>query len=93
MAEEVEPADAKAPFLHLRAQGHDELADIPGDGLGGGDGFGEDAAHLDEAFGALATFDATFEVTDFHLYEHGDDGVWRPMTDFALSGEPLQPSS
>ena len=50
-------------------------------------------AQLDEAFGALATFDATFEVTDFHLYEHGDDGVWRPMTDFALSGEPLQPSS
>ncbi|GAA8849540.1 2'-5' RNA ligase family protein [Helicobacter pylori] len=50
-------------------------------------------AQLDRAFGDLATFDASFEVTSFHLYDHGADGVWRPQTGFELSGEPLRPSS
>lgn len=52
----------------------------------------EDAG-LDRAFDELAGFDAAFDVTEFHLYEHGGDGVWRPMTGFELSGERLQPSS
>ncbi|WP_114202731.1 2'-5' RNA ligase family protein [Janibacter anophelis] len=50
-------------------------------------------AGLDRAFEELAHFDAAFEVGEFHLYEHGADEVWRPMTAFALSGERLQLSS
>ena len=48
---------------------------------------------LDRAFDELAGFDAAFEVDGFHLYDHGDDGVWRPVLDFGLTGERLQPSS
>ena len=44
----------------------------------------EDA--LDHAYDALADFDCTFEVADFHLYQHGDDGVWRPATTYTLGG-------
>ena len=47
---------------------------------------------LDRAFDELAGFDASFEVTQFHLYDHGDDGVWRPMLDFDLAGRPLRSS-
>ncbi len=50
-----------------------------------------DEPQLDRAFDELADFDATFEVTQFHLYDHGNDGVWRPMLHFDLTGEPLQP--
>ncbi|GAB3678522.1 2'-5' RNA ligase family protein [Angustibacter aerolatus] len=32
---------------------------------------------LDTAFEALAGFECRFTVDAFHLYEHGDDGVWR----------------
>lgn len=42
--------------------------------------------HLDEAFEGLAHFEARFEVADFHLYRHGEDSVWRPVADFALTG-------
>jgi 2'-5' RNA ligase len=52
-----------------------------------------DEAGLDRAFDELAHFDARFEVDDFHLYEHGADGVWRPVLAFALSGSRLQPAS
>lgn len=52
-----------------------------------------DDTGLDRAFDEMAFFDASFEVEEFHLYEHGGDGVWRPLTAFALSGERLQPSS
>ncbi|WP_018347915.1 2'-5' RNA ligase family protein [Longispora albida] len=41
---------------------------------------------LDRAFDELAGFDATFEVRAFTLYEHGEDGTWRPRRDFALAG-------
>ena len=41
---------------------------------------------LDEAFDGLAHFEARFEVADFHLYRHGEDSVWRPVADFALTG-------
>lgn len=40
--------------------------------------------NLDRAFTELADFECTFDVTEFHLYEHGSDGVWRPVRTFAL---------
>lgn len=43
-----------------------------------------DEQALDHAYDALADFDCSFDVTDFHLYVHGDDGVWRPFRTFAL---------
>ncbi|WP_277452450.1 2'-5' RNA ligase family protein [Janibacter sp. DB-40] len=52
-----------------------------------------DESGLDRAFDDLAGFEATFEVSRFHLYDHGSDGVWRPMVDFDLTGERLQPAS
>ena len=42
---------------------------------------------LDLAFISLADFDAAFDVTQFALYEHGPDGLWRPQRDFVLGGE------
>ncbi len=42
---------------------------------------------LDEAYDALAGFDAHFEAREFCLYVHGADGVWQVRTRFAL-GEP-----
>ena len=41
---------------------------------------------LDRAFSELADFDADFVVEQFHLYEHGDDAVWRPVRSFVLGG-------
>jgi 2'-5' RNA ligase len=49
----------------------------------------EDA--LDRAYEALADYDCGFEVDAFHLFVHGDDGVWRPIADFTLAGDPVQP--
>lgn len=43
----------------------------------------EEAA-LDRAFDELARFEAVFEVTSFHSYTHGEDGMWRPDRDFRL---------
>ena len=43
-------------------------------------------ASLDQAFTELADFEARFEVDAFHLYEHGDDKVWRPVRSFPLRG-------
>jgi len=39
---------------------------------------------LDAAFDGMADFDASFLVEEFHGYEHGDDGVWRPAREFVL---------
>ncbi|GAB2457063.1 2'-5' RNA ligase family protein [Xylanimonas ulmi] len=39
---------------------------------------------LDRAFERMTGFDAAFDVTALHLYEHGDDGVWRPQRRFDL---------
>jgi 2'-5' RNA ligase len=44
------------------------------------------AAALDRAFEELAGFEASFDVAAFTLYEHGDDGMWRPQRDFPLVG-------
>ena len=39
---------------------------------------------LDRAFTDLADFECSFDVDEFHLYEHGADGVWRPVRTFRL---------
>jgi 2'-5' RNA ligase len=41
---------------------------------------------LDAAAADLADFDTAFLVDSFHSYAHGDDGVWRPVRDFSLTG-------
>lgn len=41
---------------------------------------------MNNAFATLAGYDAVFDVTAFDLYQHGDDGYWRPERDFALTG-------
>jgi len=46
-----------------------------------------DDAALDRAFDEMATYEAQFDVAGFHLYEHGDDGVWRQATQFPLSAD------
>jgi len=43
---------------------------------------------LDRAFRQMATFEAAFDVTEFWLYEHGPDAVWRPQRNFALGHSP-----
>ncbi|PKK12741.1 MAG: 2'-5' RNA ligase [Thermomonospora sp. CIF 1] len=43
---------------------------------------------LDRAFKELAGYRAEFTVWGFSLYEHGPDGVWRPLRDYPFgSGE------
>lgn len=39
---------------------------------------------LDRAFETLSEYEARFEVWGFSLYEHGEDGVWRPQRDFCF---------
>jgi 2'-5' RNA ligase len=41
---------------------------------------------MDEVFEELAGFEASFEVTGFHLYVHDDSRGWRPTHHFALAG-------
>jgi len=41
---------------------------------------------LDDAMDELADYDATFVVTRFHCYLRGDDEVWRPRSEFRLTG-------
>jgi len=43
-------------------------------------------AALDRAFEELAGFHAQFLVDSLQVFEHGDDGVWRPVRDFPLGG-------
>ena len=43
---------------------------------------------LDRAFTELAEFDAAYDVDSLQVFEHGDDGVWRPVRDFPLVGAP-----
>jgi 2'-5' RNA ligase len=51
-----------------------------------------DEAALDRAFTEMADVDVAFEVTGFSLFEHGEDGVWRPQRDFVLGGPLLGPA-
>lgn len=39
---------------------------------------------LDRAFAELASFEARYRVAALQVYEHGDDGVWRPVRAFPL---------
>jgi 2'-5' RNA ligase len=43
---------------------------------------------LDRAFAEMAGFEAVFAVDTVQVYEHGDDGVWRPVTPFRLRARP-----
>lgn len=40
---------------------------------------------LDRAFAELADFEAQFLVDSIQVFEHGDDGVWRPVRSFPLT--------
>ncbi len=39
---------------------------------------------LDRAFEELAAFECEFDVTEFHLYVHGEEAGWQPTHRFAL---------
>jgi 2'-5' RNA ligase len=41
-----------------------------------------DDTAMDRAFNELASYECSFEVGAFHLYEHGDDLVWRSVRSF-----------
>jgi 2'-5' RNA ligase len=41
---------------------------------------------LDRAFVELGDFEASFVVSAFESYHHGDDGVWRPVLNYSLTG-------
>lgn len=43
-----------------------------------------DDSSLDEAFNKMAFYEASFPVTHLHLYEHGDDNVWRTILSYEL---------
>jgi 2'-5' RNA ligase len=43
------------------------------------------AHYLDRAFADLADYSVQFEVQAFHLYELGDDDVWRAVHEFPLA--------
>lgn len=43
-------------------------------------------ANLDLAFEKMSFYEASFDVNKVHLYEHGDDNVWRPVQSFPLGG-------
>ena len=44
------------------------------------------AESLDLAFADLADYSVAFEVGAYHLYELGEDDVWRPVHEFTLTG-------
>ncbi|HET8616788.1 MAG TPA: 2'-5' RNA ligase family protein [Actinomycetales bacterium] len=44
---------------------------------------------LDLAVETLEGFECAFEVTELQLYEHGEDGVWRPHRSFTFGLPPL----
>lgn len=52
----------------------------------------EDAA-LDRAFEDLAGFEARFDVPEIHVYEHGDDGMWRTIGAYRLGAAAPTPSA
>ncbi len=41
-----------------------------------------DEAAMDRAFDELASYECSFEVGAFHLYEHGDDLEWHAVRSF-----------
>lgn len=49
-----------------------------------------DDAALDRAFADLAGFEARFEVEEIHVFEHGDDGKWRTIGSYPLTGDDVR---
>jgi len=53
-----------------------------------------DDSSMDRAFNELASYQCSFEVGAFDLFEHGDDLVWRPVCRFdfnaGVSSQPDQ---
>lgn len=45
-----------------------------------------DDAAMDRAFNELASYECSFEVSSFDLYEHGGDLVWRAVRSFDFNG-------
>jgi 2'-5' RNA ligase len=43
---------------------------------------------MDEVYERLAGYEACFDVDHFTRYEHGEDGRWRPIQHYALTGQP-----
>ena len=41
-----------------------------------------DDGSMDRAFNELASYECSFEVRSFDLFEHGSDLVWRPVSTF-----------
>jgi len=50
-----------------------------------------DEAAMDRAFNELASYECSFEVGAFHLYEHGDDQVWRAVRRFDFNAGVTSP--
>lgn len=48
---------------------------------------------LDRAYTELAHYEAAFRVTGFQVYEHGDDGIWRPVWDYPLTAPAGTPAT
>jgi 2'-5' RNA ligase len=46
-----------------------------------------DDTAMDRAFYELASYECSFEVGAFQLYEHGDDLVWRAVRTFDFNAE------
>ena len=42
---------------------------------------------MERAFNELASFECSFQVSAFDLFEHGDDLVWRPVGTFGFGGQ------
>ena len=42
---------------------------------------------MDRAFNELASYECSFRVSAFDLFEHGDDLVWRPVGTFGFGGK------
>ena len=51
-----------------------------------------DDAAMDRAFNELASYECSFEVGAFHLYEHGDDLVWRSVRSFDFGTGAYSPA-
>jgi 2'-5' RNA ligase len=45
-----------------------------------------DEAAMDRAFSELASYECSFQVGSFDLYEHGGDLVWRAVRSFDFNG-------
>jgi 2'-5' RNA ligase len=49
-----------------------------------------DEVAMDRAFEDLASYTCSFDVEEFHLYEHGTDRVWRAVQGFSFDAGPAR---